>query len=247
MTYFKFLIITILLSNTVSSNSAKEVIMKADKRMQGESSKSSMSMQIIRPDWSRTIKMKSWSLGNKYSLVLITAPKRDKGSAFLKRENEIWNWQPSIDRVIKLPPSMMMQSWMGSDFTNDDLVRQSSIVDDYSHNFIDDKKINNSDCYGIELIPNEDAAVVWGKIEMYIDKKNYNQHLIKFYDEDDYLVNTMKLSEIKMMDGKEIPTRMEIIPEDEPENRTVIIYESLEFDVKLDKSFFSIRNLKKVR
>ena len=103
------------------AQTATEIIDAADKKMQGNSSKSDMLMRIVRPDWTREIGIKGWTLGTEYSIMLITSPARDKGSAFLKREKEIWNWQPSIDRVIKLPPSMMMQSWMGSDFTNDDL------------------------------------------------------------------------------------------------------------------------------
>lgn len=230
-----------------SSPTATEIIKKADERMQGKSSKGSMTMKIIRPGWERVIKMKTWSLGQDYSLVLITAPPRDKGAAFLKRENEIWNWQPRIDRVIKLPPSMMMQSWMGSDFTNDDLVKQSSIVTDYEHRLIKDSTINGIKSYKIELIPNEDAAVVWGKIEIFISKENYNQLLTRFYDEDQYLINTMIFSDVKMMGGRKIPTKLEVIPTEEPENRTIIEYQDMSFDIELKDSFFSIQNLKRIK
>ena len=115
---------------------AKEIVRKADQKMQGNSSKAEMVMKIVRPDWTREVGMKAWALSRKNSLILITNPARDKGTAFLKRDKEIWNWQPRIDRVIKLPPSMMMQSWMGSDFTNDDLVKESSITEDYTHKII---------------------------------------------------------------------------------------------------------------
>ena len=129
------LTITLAMGATANAQSltAKEIIQKADQKQRGETSSGELKMTIVRPTWKREMQMKSWSMGTDYMLILVTAPARDKGAAFLKRENEIWNWQPTIDRTIKLPPSMMMQSWMGSDFTNDDLVRESSIVIDYTH------------------------------------------------------------------------------------------------------------------
>ena len=226
---------------------AKELIQKADDKMQGNSNKSEMRMTIVRPDWKREVTMKGWALGREYSLILITAPARDKGSAFLKRDKEMWNWQPSIDRVIKLPPSMMLQSWMGSDFTNDDLVKESSIVNDYIHSLGADTVINDLDCYKVILIPKPDAPVVWGKIVVYIDKTEFNQHLVYYYDEDNFLINTMVLSDIRTMGGRIIPTRLEMIPADEPQNKTVIEYFKMEFDLDLPQSFFSLQNMKRVR
>ena len=226
---------------------AQEIIDKADKKMQGNSSKSEMIMRIVRPDWTREIGIKGWALGKEYSLMLITSPARDKGSAFLKRESEIWNWQPSIDRVIKLPPSMMMQSWMGSDFKNDDLVKESSIVRDYAHTLEGDTTINGRDAWKIVLIPNEDAAVVWGRIEAYISKEDYLQLLFRYYDEDDFLVNTMILSDIKEMGGRVLPTHLEVIPAENPDQKTEIIYKSMEFEINIKSNFFSIQNMKRVR
>ena len=245
----KNVITAVILMMAVPSfgQTAKEIIKMADEKMQGISNKSVMKMTIIRPTWKREITMKGWALGRDYSLILITAPARDKGSAFLKRENEMWNWQPSIDRVIKLPPSMMLQSWMGSDFTNDDLVKESSIVNDYDQTLEQDTVINGMECYKISMIPHEDAAVVWGKVTMFIDKVNINQQLVYYYDEDDYLINTMVMSNIKEMGGRIIPTHLEMIPADEPENRTVIDYLSIEFDLNISESFFSLQNMKRIR
>lgn len=226
---------------------ATEIIRQMDLKMQGNSSRSDMTMKIIRPSWTREVGIKGWTLGTDYSLILITAPARDKGAAFLKRNEEMWNWQPTIDRSIKLPPSMMMQSWMGSDFTNDDLVKQSSIVKDYSHQIVGDTIIGDYDCYKIEMIPKEDAPVVWGKILTYVSKEEYLQMLVKFFDEDDYLVNTMVMSEIRNMGGRTIPTRMEVIPAENPDQMTVIIYKDIEFDIGLDENFFSIQNMKRVK
>lgn len=215
--------------------------------MRGNSSYGEAVMKVVRPDWTREIGMKMWSLGTDRSLVLITSPSRDKGMATLMRDKEIWNWQPSIERVIKLPPSMMMQSWMGSDFTNDDLVKQSSIVNDYTHKILKDTTIDGYECYMIELIPKENAPVVWGRIVSCISKKDYFQLLVKFYDEDGYLVNTMYSSKIKMMGGRLIPSYMEMTPAENPKQKTIFEYSKLEFDLELDDSFFSLQNIKRVR
>ncbi len=237
----------VLFASVSWGQSAREIIDKADKKMQGNSSKSEMIMRIVRPDWTREIGIKGWAIGTEYSMMLITSPARDKGSATLKRENEIWNWQPSIDRVIKLPPSMMLQSWMGSDFTNDDLVKESSIVRDYTHSLAGDSTINGMDAWKIVLIPHEDAAVVWGRIEAFITKADYLQLLIRYFDEDDYLVNTMVLSDIKEIGGRIIPTHLEMIPAENPNQKTEIIYKAMEFDIDLKPNFFSIQNMKRIR
>jgi outer membrane lipoprotein-sorting protein len=206
-----------------------------------------MKMTVVRPSWSREVTMKSWSKGDELALILITGPARDKGSAFLKRHNEIWNWQPSIDRVIKLPPSMMMQSWMGSDFTNDDLVKESSAVDDYTHRIVGSQSIGERDCYKIELVPLENTAVVWGKIIVWIDKKDFLQLKSEFYDEENYLVNTMYGKNVKLLGGKLLPSVLEVVPADEPGKKTIIEYLRLEFDKPMDDAFFSMQNMKRVK
>lgn len=229
------------------AQTATEIIKKADDKMQGTSNRSEMKMTIVRPDWQREITMKAWALGREYSLILITGPARDKGQVFLKRKNEMWNWQPSIDRVVKLPPSMMMQSWMGSDFTNDDLVRESSVVEDYTHERGPDSVINNQPVFRIILHPKPEAPVVWGKIIAFIDKKEYNQLLVRYYDEDDILVNTLTLSNIREIGGRVLPTRLEMVPAENPRQKTVIEYLSLEFDIGIKEDFFSMQNMKRVR
>lgn len=142
---------------------------------------------------------------------------------------------------------MMMQSWMGSDFTNDDLVRESSLVKDYTHKLVDEETIENLVCYKIELIPFDDAPVVWGKVIMWISKKKYHWLRAEFYDEDGYLVNTEILSDIKPMDDREMPTRMEMIPADEEGHKTIMIFKKIDFDIKMKDSFFSQQNMKRIR
>ncbi len=231
----------------VSGQSARDIVQKAYDKMSGESNSAEMTMKIIRPDWTREIGIKSWAKGTEKSLVLITEPARDEGTAFLKREKELWNWQPTINRVIKMPPSMMMQSWMGSDFTNDDLVRESSIVEDYEHELLKDTVIQGREAWKVALIPKENAPVVWGKIEGYIGKEDFLQLLFKYYDEDGYLVNTMILSDIKELGGRMIPSKMEMIPAENPDQKTMIVYNDMEFNISIDDSFFSIQNMKRVR
>ena len=142
---------------------------------------------------------------------------------------------------------MMMQSWMGSDFTNDDLVRESSIITDYNHKLLGEEVIDGYNCYKAELVPLDDAPVVWGKLIMWISKDELHWLKAEYYDEDGYLVNTEKMSEIKQMDDRKIPTRLEMIPADEEGHKTILIFDKIKFDVKLDESFFSQQNMKRIR
>ncbi len=236
-----------LLGLAVFAQDMTAIIKQADEKFRGESSRGEMTMIIERPGWSRTVSMKNWTLGNDYSLIYITAPAKEKGQVFLKRDKEMWNWVPNIERMIKIPPSMMMQSWMGSDFTNDDLVKESQMAKDYSNKLLGEEEVDGYSCYKIELIPHEDAPVVWGKVIMWISKKELHWLKAEFYDEDGYLVNTKILTDVKMMDDREMPTRLEMIPADEEGNKTVMIFDKIEFDVDLKESFFSQQNMKRIR
>ncbi len=225
----------------------KEVMIKADNLQRGKSSKSEMKMAVIRPKWTRTITMKSWSLGREYSMTLITAPAKDKGQVFLKRGSEMWNWVPAINRMIKLPPSMMSQGWMGSDYTNDDILKESSIVVDYDHKFIGEENISGLDCWKIELMPKEDAAVVWGKVIKWISKKEYWQMKTEYFDEDSELIRTEIASNVKQYGDRKLPSHIEIIPADKPGHKTVLDVLSAQFNIKIDEGFFSQQNMKRVR
>lgn len=228
--------------------SATEVVRKADEKFNGEkSSITGMSMTIIRPTWKRTVEFKSWTLDRDYALTLITAPARDAGQTFLKRGTEMWSWNPSISRLIKLPPSMMSQGWMGSDYTNDDILKESSVVHDYIHEFTGEEKIDGRDCYKIKMTAKEDAAVVWGHQIRWIDKKEFLVLKAELYDEDGSLVRTETGSDIKTMDGRTIQTRIELTPADEPGNSTVITIKDVKFNVPIQESFFSQQNMKSVR
>jgi len=191
--------------------------------------------------------MKAWSIEPDYSIIYTTEPARDKGSVTLKRINEVWNWLPSVQKTIKIPPSMMLASWMGSDFTNDDLVRQSSIVEDYSHKLLGEEKYEGYDCYKIELIPKPEAGVVWGRILAWISKKELMQLKHEFYDEDGVLVRTMLGSKPKTFDGHLLPSYSEMVPHNKPGNKTTFETKELDFDVNISQDFFSIQNMSRVR
>ena len=227
---------------------AREIVREAEERRRGiKSSSGELTMKIIRPKWSREMGMKMWTKGEDYSLILVTSPARDEGTANLKRIKEVWSWVPRIERTIKLPPSMMSQSWMGSDFKNEDLVRENSIITEFSHKILGMEELMDRECYKIELIPNEDAAVVWGKIILWIDTQDYIQLKGEYYDEELYLINTMQTTKIAEFDGRLIASEMEMIPADEEGYKTVMVYHDIKFDVDLPVSFFSVQNMKRVR
>lgn len=236
-----------LISVSVFAQSAEEIVRESYKKMEGESSRAEITMQIVRPSWERSVSMKSWSLGEDYSLILITAPARDEGTSFLMRENEIWNWLPDVNRTIKMPPSMMSQSWMGSDFSNNDLVRESSIVTDYTYEMLGESTVSGYDCYKIEMIPKPDAPIVWARVVSYISKDEYLNLRVEYFDEDDTMVRTMTGSDVKELGGRLIPAKMEMNPMEEEGNRTIITYQDIEFDIDISERFFSIQNMKRVQ
>ena len=227
---------------------AKEILQKAEEKTRGtESAYSEMAITTVRPRWTREMTMKSWAKGNDFSLILITGPARDKGTAFLKRKKEVWNWVPNIERTIKMPPSMMMQSWMGTDFTNDDLVRESSTVNDYDSKVVGDSAIAGRTCWKLELIPKPEAPVVWGRVVVFIDQADFVQLRAESYDEDLYLVNVMNASEIKEMDGQTIATKMEMIPVDKKGQKTVMEIKAIQFNESISEDFFTTQNMKRVQ
>ncbi len=243
----KIFLFLLIISSFTIGQTAKEIVQKSNDNNFGVTSQGVSKMTVVRPDWSREVEMKSWSKGTDYYLIYITSPARDKGQVFLKRKLELWNWMPSIGRMIKLPPSMMMQSWMGSDFTNDDLLKQSSLVKDYVHTIIGEETIDNHKTWNINFIPKPDAPVVWGKITMWITKAHYLQIKVEYFDETLELVNTMIGSKIKNVGDRMLPTKMEMIPADKPGNKTILEYSSILFDKPISDRFFSQQNMKKVK
>jgi outer membrane lipoprotein-sorting protein len=228
--------------------SATEIVRKTDDKFKGEQSGYCvMAMTIIRPSWQRTVEFKSWSKDDDYALTLITDPAREKGQTFLKRKTEMWSWNPSINRLVKLPPSMMSQGWMGSDYTNDDILRESSVVNDYTHSIESSETVDGHDCWKIKLMAKKDADVLWGQQMWWIDKKEFIALKAELYDEDGYLVRSEKASDLKMMDGRLVPTLFELMPAENEGYKTLVKIVEMKFNIKIEESFFSQQNMKTIR
>jgi len=246
------IIASILLINSgglfAQSLTPTEIIRTADEKFKGEQTGYSvMAMTIVRPSWQRTVEFKSWAKENDYALTLVTAPAREKGQSFLKRRNEMWSWNPSINRLIKLPPSMMSQGWMGSDYTNDDILRESSVVDDYNHTLEGEESIDEHPCYKVKLTAKPEADVLWGSQIWWVDKKEFITLRAELYDEDGYLVRSETASDLKIMDGRLLPTLIELVPADTEGQKTVLKILEMKFNIKIDESFFSQQNMKTIR
>lgn len=225
--------------------SAQDIIKEAEDLMRGQSNVGTMTMIITTPHWERTMTMDSWEKGKDKSLVKVIAPAKDAGTISLKVEQNMWNYIPSVEKVIKVPPSMMMQSWMGSDFTNDDLVKESSISRDYNAAITGKKQLPEGETYVLELIPKPEAAVVWGKIVAYVRVTDHIPLMYEYYDEKGKLIRVMELTDIKRMGGRTIPTRWTLIPKTKKgKNKTVIVLDKIEFNVPISDEVFSLSKLK---
>lgn len=226
---------------------AREIVDRVDRILRGDSSVAQLTMEIQSKHWKRTLEAKAWSKGTERALILILKPTKEAGTATLKAEDNIWNYLPKVERIIKIPSSMMMGSWMGSHFTNDDLVKESRMIRDYSivTSFEGDR--DGIPVWEFTLTPHEDAAVVWGKIVLEVRQADYMPTWQKYYDEDGTLVRTLTFSDFRTMDDRLVPTQMEIRPVDSPDEYTRVTYQSLDFDVDLDDGFFSLRNLRGLR
>lgn len=226
---------------------ARTILERVEYNLRGDASYSEMTMETVRPRYTREISMKSWTLGDDYALIYVTAPARDEGTAFLKRGNEMWNYVPNIDRTVKMPPSMMSQSWMGSDFSNDDLVQGTSTVDDYDHTLLGSETVDGHECYKIELIPHPETPVVYDKVLYWVSKEYYLPVKVENYDDFGDLASTMNFRDFKRMDGRIVATVIEMIPEGRRGQKTIITTHKTEFDINISEDYFSIRNLTEIR
>jgi outer membrane lipoprotein-sorting protein len=222
------------------------IVEKMDRLYRSDTSYGDVEMTIRTENWERTLRMDIWSEGLDRTLIHINSPKKDAGIATLRKKTEMWNYFPKINKVIKVPPSMMMSSWMGSDFTNDDLVKESSMLDDYHSGLIRPDNAN-PDYYYIELIPKKDIPIVWARIVLVVRKTDYIPVEESFFDEKGRRMRLMEFSEIKSFSGREIPSVLVMKPLNKPDKKTVITYIDLKFDIKLNEDTFSLRNLQKKR
>ncbi len=224
---------------------AKEIIEKLEQLMRGESAHSIMEMTIVNPRWQRTLRMENWEVGRKKTLVRILSPKKEKGVGSLKIDYQMWNYLPRVERVIKIPPSMMMSSWMGSDFTNDDLVKESSVVEDYTHELMGTVDMAGVKAYRVEATPKPDAPVVWGKLIFFVREADYVPLRQEYFSESGELVRYLDFGEIKVLGGRTLPTLWEMVPVGKKGKKTIVRLIEIEFDLPLGDDLFSLRNLKK--
>jgi hypothetical protein len=225
------------------STDVDKLIKEVDKLYRSSTSYTELEMEIVTPHWQRTLAMYGWSEGMDKTFIRITAPAKEKDLATLRIENEMWNYLPKTNKVMKIPPSMMMGSWMGSDFTNDDIVKESSLFEDYSYELIEVDSAQDKLWY-INCIPREDLAVVWGNIVIAVTKEGHLPVFQKFYDEKGELMRVMTYYDVKDLGGRMIPSTLEIVPQNKEGHRTTVRYLKAEFDIKLDKDVFSLRNLR---
>ncbi|MEJ2236665.1 MAG: outer membrane lipoprotein-sorting protein [Gemmatimonadales bacterium] len=238
-------LLTLTLASVASGQrTASEIIDHVDRIMRGESSWGTATMDVVTENWERSMSMEVWSLGTEYSLIRITAPKKEVGTATLKAGDEIWNYLPRVDRTIKIPASMMMGSWMGSHFTNDDLVKESRLIEDYDIEISHDGDRDGVVVWELTLTPKPEAAVVWGRIEYQVRQADMMPTWARYYDEDSNLIRTMAFSDFRVLGGRLVPAVMDVRPEDKPGERTTVRYEELEFNIDIDESFFSLRALR---
>jgi outer membrane lipoprotein-sorting protein len=220
-----------------------EIVKKIDELYRSKSSYSEVEMDIVTPHWQRTLAMKIWTEGMKKTFVRILSPRKEKGVGTLRIGNEMWNYLPKTNKVMKIPPSMMMGSWMGSDFTNDDIVSEISFVDDYTHSFALLDSMENDVIY-IKAIPNDGVPVVWAHLITAIRAADYLPVWEKNYDEKGRLMRTIVFSDIRSYGSRVLPSTMEVIPENKEGHKTIVRYDHAEFDIPIESGVFSLRNLR---
>ncbi|MEP4149322.1 MAG: outer membrane lipoprotein-sorting protein [Halioglobus sp.] len=223
-----------------------ELIRKAMDHWRGVNSYGEMTMVIHRPDWERSMSMEAWTEGDKHSLVRVKAPARDAGNGTLVMDNNMWSYAPKINRVVKVPSSMMSQSWMGSDLSNKDISKSTDIIDQYEHTLLETRDTDGHQTWVIQSIPHEDAAVVWGK-EVWSIRDDYVLMEQQFWDQDNVLVKTFRTLEVKELGGRTVATIMRMQDVEKPDEWTEMRVDSSEFDIELPKNLFTLSNLRNPR
>lgn len=241
-----FLLLALSAFAAAEERSATQIVRDAIDHWRGLTSYTVMTMVIHRPDWERSMTMEAWTKGEDHSLVRVIEPKKDRGNGTLTDKNSMWTFSPKVNRVIKVPSSMMGQSWMGSDFSNKDISRVDDIIDLYDHTILETIVVDGVTAYRIESIPHEDAAVVWGSEVLTIRE----DHVVlehAFFDQDGELVKTLRSLEIGEMGGRTIARRQRMIKMDEPEEWTEIAVNEVQYELELKDSLFTLSNLRNPR
>ncbi len=233
--------------NTAFSITPEEMVKKVDDLLRGRSNTMTMQMIVTTPDWTRENTMKSWSLGTDKAFVKILSPAKDKDTRFLKLEYNLWMYIPKVEKVIKVPPVMMMQSFMGSDFSYDDMVKESNMVEDYIPHLVGRDTIEQEENYVLELIPKPDAPVVYGKLKLWVRTKDLIPTREEFYSEKKEIIKVMVFRDIKKMGDRFIPTYWEMTNLKKKDHKTIIKIQKAQFNIKINPSIFTKRNLSRIR
>ncbi len=225
---------------------ARELVRQAVDHYRGLTSYSEMTMVIHRPDWERSMTMRGWTRGDDNTLVRVTQPRKDAGNGTLMLDGNMWTFSPKINRVIKVPSSMMGQNWMGSDFSNKDISKTTDIIDQYEHSLIDQREEDGHQIYTIQSVPHEDAAIVWGK-EVLVIRDDWVLLEQQYWDQDGVLLKTMRATDIQVMSGRTVATRLRMSKTETPDEWTELHTLSIEFDVDLASNVFTLSNLRNPR
>jgi hypothetical protein len=224
---------------------ARQILDRVDDLFRGRSAQGRASMTVTTAHWTRTLDLEFWSEGKERSLIRILAPQKEKDTATLKVGNDMWNYLPKVKRVIKLPSTAMSASWMGSHLTNDDLVKESRMADDYTTTVTFEGERDGRRVIELTCLPKAEAAVVWGKVVVLVRAEDLLPLEVPFFDEDLRLARTIRYSEVRTLGGRELPTMLTVVPADKPAESTVIRYDAIEFDVPLASDTFSLRTLQR--
>jgi hypothetical protein len=227
---------------TSPDQEAESVVRKMDALYRSDSSEVLVEMEIITPHWQRALKMRAWSLGMDKTFIRILEPKKEEGIATLRIGSEMWNYLPKVDKVIKIPPSMMMSSWMGSDFTNDDLVKEFTFIESYHFELAPVESPEPGLVY-VKCIPKEGLPIVWGHVIVAAQREDYLPVWEKYYDEKGNLVREIYFKEVKAFGKRRIPSVMELIPTTKEGQKTMLRYIEAQFDIPISQEIFTLRNL----
>jgi outer membrane lipoprotein-sorting protein len=234
----------IFISTSKADNiNTEKILNNIDDLYRSNASHGIITLSVITINWQRTLTLEQWSKGEDKSLIKILKPKKEKGLATLRVDKNVWNYMPKVKRVVKIPSSMMSSSWMGSHFTNDDLVKQSRMTEDYTFSITFEGIKDSKEIIVITCLPNKEAAVVWGMVEVVVYTSDYIPLRMIYYDEDLLLSRTLEFTNIQKMGGKMIPILMSMIPADEPGETTTVKWNEIQFDVAIDDEFFSLHKL----
>ena len=235
----------LLLAQLAFSQKAEDIIRKSEDLIKGKSCHGIFTMTVTTPDYTRTMEMESWWVGNDKALIVIKSPKKEAGNKTLKIKNEMWSYLKNTETTIKLPPSMMLQSWNGSDFTNDDLVRESNLNDDYTQKITGQDMVGGVQCWRIELLPRPTAPVVWGRLLYWVRQSDYLPATVEYYDEKGRLMRSMVYSDFKALGGRKLPVRWEMVNRVKPGRSTTFELKDVKFDLPISDKIFSFRELER--